>query len=171
MLFIQVWNYQVELSKLNPDKAYIQITFAEPYFDNYGEYNTAQLGLLLEEVTVERSHNDALSCWVLGKWFAPIVVTMSPRNWSWATPRRKFKGEHDWKVYSTKRSDKQKLLIIAKLAVMTYVVQIELYTASSFQLSSYTAIEKLLHKLNWILSLELGELPMAEYEKKLNVKR
>ena len=27
---------QVELSKLNPDKAYIQITFAEPYFDNYG---------------------------------------------------------------------------------------------------------------------------------------
>ena len=28
---------QVELSKLNPDKAYIQITFAEPYFDNYGE--------------------------------------------------------------------------------------------------------------------------------------
>ena len=54
---------------------------------------------------------------------------------------------------------------------MTYVVQIELYTASSFQLSSYTAIEKLLHKLNWILSLELGELPMAEYEKKLNVKR
>ena len=29
---------QVELSKLNPDKAYIQITFAEPYFDNYGEY-------------------------------------------------------------------------------------------------------------------------------------
>ena len=28
---------QVELSKLNPDKAYIQITFAEPYFDNYGK--------------------------------------------------------------------------------------------------------------------------------------
>jgi hypothetical protein len=28
---------QVELSKLNPDKAYIQITFAEPYFDNYGQ--------------------------------------------------------------------------------------------------------------------------------------
>ena len=28
---------QVELSKLNPDKAYIQVTFAEPYFDNYGE--------------------------------------------------------------------------------------------------------------------------------------
>ena len=54
---------------------------------------------------------------------------------------------------------------------MTYVVQIELYTASSFQLSSNTAIEKLLHKLNWILSLELGELPMAEYQKKLNVKR
>ena len=52
----------MELSKLNPDKAYIQITFAEPYFDNYGEYNTAQLGLLLEEVTVERSHKDAMSC-------------------------------------------------------------------------------------------------------------
>ena len=30
-------NNQVELSKLNPDKAYIQITFAEPYFDNYGK--------------------------------------------------------------------------------------------------------------------------------------
>ena len=161
----------MELSKLNPDKAYIQITFAEPYFDNYGEYKTAQLGVLLEEVLKHRSHKDAMSCLVWGKWFAPIVVTMSPRNWSWATPRRKFKGEHDWKVYSTKRSDKQKLLIIAKLAVMTYVVQIELYTASSFQLSSYTAIEKLLHKLNWTLSLELGELPMAEYEKKLNVKR
>ena len=28
---------QVELSKLNPDKAYIQVTFAEPYFDNYGK--------------------------------------------------------------------------------------------------------------------------------------
>ena len=28
---------QVELSKLDQDKAYIQITFAEPYFDNYGE--------------------------------------------------------------------------------------------------------------------------------------
>merc|ERR1719412_3277888 len=26
---------QVELSKLNSDKAYIQVTFAEPYFDNY----------------------------------------------------------------------------------------------------------------------------------------
>ena len=31
---------QVELSKLNPDKAYIQITFAEPYFDNYGKCDT-----------------------------------------------------------------------------------------------------------------------------------
>ena len=35
---------QVELSKLNPDKAYIQITFAEPYFDNYGKCDT-QVGV------------------------------------------------------------------------------------------------------------------------------
>ena len=27
----------MELSKLNPDKAYIQVTHAEPYFDNYGK--------------------------------------------------------------------------------------------------------------------------------------
>merc|ERR1712059_40399 len=40
---------QVELSKLNPDKAYIQITFAEPYFDNYE---------LRDRVTAyERNHN------------------------------------------------------------------------------------------------------------------
>ena len=25
----------VELSKLNPEKAYIQITYVEPYFDNF----------------------------------------------------------------------------------------------------------------------------------------
>ena len=50
----------MELSKLNPDKAYIQITFAEPYFDNYGEYKTAQLGVLLEEVPKHRSHKDAV---------------------------------------------------------------------------------------------------------------
>ena len=34
---------QVELSKLNPDKAYIQVTFAEPYFDNYGEYTNTKI--------------------------------------------------------------------------------------------------------------------------------
>ncbi len=28
---------QVELSKLNPEKAYIQITYVEPYLDNYGK--------------------------------------------------------------------------------------------------------------------------------------
>ena len=28
----------MELSKLNSDKAYIQVTFAEPYFDNYGKF-------------------------------------------------------------------------------------------------------------------------------------
>jgi len=40
---------QVELSKLNPDKAYIQITFCEPYFDNYE---------LRDRVTAyERNHN------------------------------------------------------------------------------------------------------------------
>jgi len=40
---------QVELSKLNTDKAYIQITFAEPYFDNYE---------LRDRVTAyERNHN------------------------------------------------------------------------------------------------------------------
>lgn len=40
---------QVELSKLNPDKAYIQVTFAEPYFDNYE---------LRDRVTAyERNHN------------------------------------------------------------------------------------------------------------------
>merc|ERR1712106_34937 len=40
---------QVELSKLNPDKAYIQITYAEPYFDNYE---------LRDRVTAyERNHN------------------------------------------------------------------------------------------------------------------
>ena len=55
---------------------------------------------------------------------------------------------------------------------MTYVVQIELYTASSFQLSKVT---QLLTNccISWteFSLLELGELPMAEYEKKLNVKR
>ena len=35
---------QVELSKLNPDKAYIQITFAEPYFDNYGKCGMIGVG-------------------------------------------------------------------------------------------------------------------------------
>lgn len=40
---------QVELSKLDPDKAYIQITYAEPYFDNYE---------LRDRVTAyERNHN------------------------------------------------------------------------------------------------------------------
>jgi len=31
---------QVELSKLNPEKAYIQITYVEPYLDNYGKIDT-----------------------------------------------------------------------------------------------------------------------------------
>jgi hypothetical protein len=31
---------QVELSKLNPEKAYIQITYVEPYLDNYGTIDT-----------------------------------------------------------------------------------------------------------------------------------
>ena len=39
IVIIQQWqdSKQVELSKLNPDKAYIQVTHAEPYFDNYGK--------------------------------------------------------------------------------------------------------------------------------------
>ena len=35
-LLFFVW-YQVELSKLDQDKAHIQITYVEPYFDNYGK--------------------------------------------------------------------------------------------------------------------------------------
>lgn len=39
----------VDVSKLNPDKAYIQVTYVEPYFDNYE---------LRERVTVyERNFN------------------------------------------------------------------------------------------------------------------
>ena len=33
----------MELSKLNSDKAYIQVTFAEPYFDNYGKFAAEQM--------------------------------------------------------------------------------------------------------------------------------
>ena len=46
----------MELSKLNPDKAYIQITFAEPYFDNYGEYNHGSIAVGV--ISIRRSYKE-----------------------------------------------------------------------------------------------------------------
>merc|ERR1719187_889032 len=52
---------QVELSKLNPEKAYIQITYVEPYFDNYE---------LRDRVTAyERNHN--ISRFIFSTPFTP----------------------------------------------------------------------------------------------------
>lgn len=35
---------------MNPDKAYIQVTFAEPYFDNYGEFTQHFLVLFADKM-------------------------------------------------------------------------------------------------------------------------
>ena len=49
---------QVELSKLNPEKAYIQITYVEPYLDNYGE----KLRIIINIIRIQvQFHKFALS--------------------------------------------------------------------------------------------------------------
>ena len=61
----------MELSKLNSDKAYIQVTFAEPYFDNYGKFDEQKRPVFI-----------SLENWELMDLYRNRIFSTRSKDWS-----------------------------------------------------------------------------------------